>query len=93
MISNCKRLNFCNFSAHFPPLVRPHKTLIIFLFRDIFHGRIPTQIPANSPNRQPFQGGNTGIFWGGILHFLLKFSGFCVSFSSSRHETGEVSER
>lgn len=57
MISNFKKLNFCNFSAHLTQSSSPHTTPSFFPFRGAFYAvGIPNQIPGIFPSICPFRG-------------------------------------
>ena len=53
MISNFKKLNFCNFFPHFPLLVRP---CVFPIQMASSHTASPIKIPCISPIYLPFQG-------------------------------------
>ena len=53
MISNFKKLNFCNFFSHFPLLVRP---CVFPIQMASSHTASPIKIPCISPIYLPFQG-------------------------------------
>ena len=55
MISNFKKLNFCNFFPHFPLLVRP---CVFPIQRASSHTASPIKIPCISPIHLLFQGGS-----------------------------------
>ena len=55
MISNFKKLNFCNFPPYFPLLVRP---CVFPIQRASSHTTSPIKIPCISPIHLLFQGGS-----------------------------------
>ena len=54
MISNIKKLNFCNFFPHFPLLVRPHSFSLLGAF---FAHDIPHQNPLHFSHLSSLSGG------------------------------------
>lgn len=93
MDSNFKKLNFCNFSAHFSPIALPTRTPSFSPQGASFGHEFPSTPLSVRPIISPFRGNLWGSFEVECCASLSKSDAFGVIFDQSERETGEISGR
>lgn len=93
MDSNFKKLNFCNFSAHFSPIALPTRTPSFSPQGASFGHEFSSTPLSVRPIISPFRGNLWGSFEAECCASLSKSDAFGVIFDQSERETGEISGR